>query len=293
MKKNTRSGIPVKFFALCAEGFNMKRFEKTKGFILGILAMLLLVNGITSIAAITPTTKQNIDVYYGYTVYVDGVKFEPTDKNGMIEPFNYGGWIYAPFEHIAKALNKEAYWDADTRSLYLGKRTSEELLQNDAPEQPSTADNEKYGKLSGTLTWQYNKAIGTKPDVGAKAIIIPKNFERTDDMYLLKLDALTLSFNNYGIYSTKSDGYGKYIIDDIPTGDYYILLISQNAYNDLSIREDLIVNFWAQAELKDLFGTDIYSKMENSLKLYKHAFDTITIKEGKETIKSHDFGYSY
>lgn len=98
----------------------MKKFEKTKGFILGILAMLLLFNGMTAIAA-TPTTKKNVDIYYGYTVYVDGVKFEPTDKNGVIEPFNYNGWIYAPFEHIAKALGKEAYWDSETRTLYLGK----------------------------------------------------------------------------------------------------------------------------------------------------------------------------
>lgn len=271
----------------------MKRFEKTKGFIIGVLATLLLFNGMTAIAA-TPTTKKNIDVYYGYTVYVDGIKFEPTDKNGVIEPFSYGGWIYAPFEHIAKALGKEAYWDSETRSLYLGKRAPDELPQNNnSPEQLSTANDEKYGKLSGNLTWQYNKAIGTKPDVGAKAIIIPKNFERTDDMYLLKLDALTLSFNNYGIYSAKADGYGKYIIDDIPIGDYYILLVSQNAHNDLSIREDLIVNFRAQSELKDLFGADIYSKMESSLKLYKHAFDTVTIKEDKETVKSYDFGYSY
>jgi len=104
----------------------MKKIIKAKNFILGFVSCALIVALAMSVfAALPPTTKKNVDVYYGYNVYVDGVKFEPTDKNGVIEPFNYGGWIYAPFEHIAKALGKEAYWDSETRSLYLGKRTPE------------------------------------------------------------------------------------------------------------------------------------------------------------------------
>ncbi|MCL2158084.1 MAG: copper amine oxidase N-terminal domain-containing protein [Oscillospiraceae bacterium] len=97
----------------------MKKSEKAKYFVLGALVMGLVFSFVVPAVAAATTTKKNVDVYYGYTVYVDNVKFEPTDKNGAIEPFNYNGWIYAPFEHIAKALGKSVRWDADTRSLYI------------------------------------------------------------------------------------------------------------------------------------------------------------------------------
>ena len=99
----------------------MKKLIKAKDFILGFVTCALVIALAMGVfAALPPTTKKTVDIYYGYDVYVDGVKFEPSDKNGVIEAFNYGGWIYAPFEHIAKAIGKVAYWDGPNRSLYLG-----------------------------------------------------------------------------------------------------------------------------------------------------------------------------
>ena len=98
--------------------------QRIQGIIIGFLVSALLFSSVITVFALLATTKKNVDIYYGYNVYIDGAKFEPKYKGETIEAFNYGGWIYAPFEHIAKALGKEAYWDADTRSLYLGSMAS-------------------------------------------------------------------------------------------------------------------------------------------------------------------------
>ena len=97
------------------------KFRGARNFILGMLVMASIFGCISAVSA--AANRRNITVEYGYKLYVDGVLFEPTDRHGVIEPMNYNGWIWAPFEHIAKALDKEAYWDGATRSLYLGRRT--------------------------------------------------------------------------------------------------------------------------------------------------------------------------
>jgi len=89
-----------------------------KGFIAGFLVAIILVGSITTVFA--AATQKKIDVFYdNYQIVIDGDKFEATDKSGVIEPFSYNGWIYAPFEHIAKALGKTARWDGNTKTLFL------------------------------------------------------------------------------------------------------------------------------------------------------------------------------
>ena len=96
--------------------------QRIQGIIIGFLVAAILFSGV--VMAAPAITWKTIDVAYAdYKIYVDGVKFESSDKNGVIEPFSYNGWIYAPFEHIAKALGKTAQWDGDTHTLYLGSKT--------------------------------------------------------------------------------------------------------------------------------------------------------------------------
>ena len=86
-----------------------------------MLAMALIFGGISVVSA--ATRRATITVDYGFNVYVDGIRFEPRDRHGIIESFNHNGWIWAPFEHIAVALGKDAHWEAATNSLFLGRRT--------------------------------------------------------------------------------------------------------------------------------------------------------------------------
>jgi len=90
-----------------------------KGIIIGFLLATLIFG--TVVMAAPNVVWKKIDVAYAdYKIYVDGVLFEAKDKNGKIESFSYNGWIYAPFEHIARALGKSVRWDGNTNSLYIG-----------------------------------------------------------------------------------------------------------------------------------------------------------------------------
>ena len=92
--------------------------QRIQTFIVGFLVVAILIGGVAMAAP--ATTWEKIDVAYGnYKIYVDDKLFEAIDKNGAIESFNYNGWIFAPFEHIAKALGKSVKWDGDTNSLYI------------------------------------------------------------------------------------------------------------------------------------------------------------------------------
>ena len=95
--------------------------QRIQGIIIGFLISALLFS--TVVVAAPATMWKKIDVAYGdYKIVIDGVPFEAKDKNGVIESFSYNGWIYAPFEHIARALGKTASWDVETHTLYLGKK---------------------------------------------------------------------------------------------------------------------------------------------------------------------------
>ena len=55
----------------------------------------------------------------------------------------------------------------------------------------NTYGNKGYGNVTGLITWQYNDYVGTKPDVGAKVMLIPLNHKpQEDDNYSMLL------FNN-------------------------------------------------------------------------------------------------
>jgi hypothetical protein len=111
----------------------MKRLHKAKYFISGMIVMAVVFAIVMSVSADfifpagavespynTPTNfKRNIQISYDdYKIYVDGKQFEARDSNGVIMPFAFDGWIYAPFEKIAEALGQKVRWDGSTNSLY-------------------------------------------------------------------------------------------------------------------------------------------------------------------------------
>ena len=119
----------------------MQKLQKAKYFIAGMIVMSIIFTLVVSTYASSvyppgtidsPTntpTKFRRDVrilYDDYKVYIDGELFQATDRNGVIMPFVLDGWIYAPFEHIAKALGQQVRWESSTNSLHItttGQRT--------------------------------------------------------------------------------------------------------------------------------------------------------------------------
>ncbi|MNW46477.1 hypothetical protein D3C74_237730 [compost metagenome] len=143
------------------------------------------------------------------------------------------------------------------------------------------------GNIKGVLTWQYNKFIGTKPDINAKIALIPIDIPNRihDEVFVLTLSSIPNG--NNGIYTSKADGYGNYNIDNVPAGRYYLLFQSKNTNSDMTIDE------YDQDALEPLFGIPSWDRLEVSLKLNKYELREIEIIKDQTLTESHDFGYSY
>gem|GEM_PF-2571812 len=144
---------------------------------------------------------------------------------------------------------------------------------------------EKVGSVTGTVTYKYNNYVGNKPDTDATVILISKKVEALDDSLAL---GSTYDLPE-GCFSTKVDGTGKYLIDNVPVGDYVLLLISKNTNSGISN------NGWLS------FGGFVYYKFtEEGQKtadsfafLHKIKNANITVEADKTLTFSHDFGITY
>ncbi|MCM3789131.1 SH3 domain-containing protein [Domibacillus indicus] len=146
------------------------------------------------------------------------------------------------------------------------------------------------GNLKGTVTWQYNRYIGTKPDVGAKVFLIPMNFDYT------KYSESDLTFYgtigsvpaNSNLHFAKVNGYGQYEISDVPAGKYLAVIVSNNTTRDFN------QPLYIESTLKPLLGAKAYANFKiMNLNLDKHDWTTIEIKQDKTLDYSEDFGYTY
>lgn len=102
----------------------MKRMQKAKYFLSGILCTLMLL-ALTE-PALGALVGKAIQVYTGVNVYVDDVKIEPQDEHGNpVEVFSYNGTTYLPVRALSKAFGKPIQWDGKTLSVYVGKHSSD------------------------------------------------------------------------------------------------------------------------------------------------------------------------
>lgn len=102
----------------------MKRMQKAKYFLSGILCTLMLL-ALTE-PALGALVGKTIQVYTGVNVYVDDVKIEPQDEHGNpVEVFSYNGTTYLPVRALSKAFGKPIQWEGKTLSVYVGKHSSD------------------------------------------------------------------------------------------------------------------------------------------------------------------------
>jgi frataxin-like iron-binding protein CyaY len=152
---------------------------------------------------------------------------------------------------------------------------------------------ESYGSISGSVTWQYNDFIGTKPDTGAYIALIPMDIEELEgkdhDAFSLLLDTK----GEDGIYTIEVDGNGEYVMNDIPAGEYGVLIVSKNTTSGLrfddekawnSIIDGIVSTFLSEEQLENLKTCIGYNSIN---------FNIINIKANKTNIYSHDFGNTY
>ncbi len=142
----------------------------------------------------------------------------------------------------------------------------------------------KTGSVTGTVTYKYNNYVGNKPDTDAKVLLISKSVTSLPDSVALGL----ISSLPDGCYGTKVDGLGKYQFDDIPVGDYYIVIISKNTNSG----SDAGSMYWGFS-VYSMFSKDAQETANNTCWLHKIKSTSITVKEGQTSTFSHDFGLTY
>jgi hypothetical protein len=155
-----------------------------------------------------------------------------------------------------------------------------------------TATPVSTGSIKGNVTWQYNKYIGTKADTGAYVALIPPDNTSLKGIDHKNFSLLMLNTND-GIYTANVDGFGQYVINNVPVGQYQILVVSKNTTSGVRFEN---ADTWETA-VNGLFSSFLSDSELENIKVaigYKsYNTSTVEIKSGQETTYSYDFGYTY
>jgi len=103
--------------------------KEIKGFVTGVVTTAFISAAVFTGFA-EPVEKAINAVYNNIKLYVDGNLVKPKDAKGNdVEPFIYNGTTYLPIRAVSEALGKTVSWDSDTNSVYVGKKSEEELKE--------------------------------------------------------------------------------------------------------------------------------------------------------------------
>ncbi|MBP3313279.1 MAG: hypothetical protein J6K84_01270 [Oscillospiraceae bacterium] len=143
----------------------------------------------------------------------------------------------------------------------------------------------EYGTLTGTITYKYNNYIGHRGDTGAVIFLIPKNTKSLPDGIGLGLT----SYAKDGIFATKAGGNGSYTINQVPAGEYYVVVISNNTNDNPSRVADY--NTWGPTIL--MFSEKGKTNAMTTAKVNKIRHGSVTIYGNRSADYSYDFGITY
>lgn len=149
-----------------------------------------------------------------------------------------------------------------------------------------------FGSVTGNITWQYNKFIGTKADVGAKVYLIPLDYTiRGGGNEDLALCMDTNGKNN--VFYTKVDGMGQYNFTNIPSGNYLLFVKSKNTTSSLRFNNESSWEERIEARFNSILTNDELEKFKTMVGYDSYFTDVIEVKDNQNTVSSHDFGYTY
>lgn len=169
------------------------------------------------------------------------------------------------------------------------KNSASRLACYDSNAKQSDMNKIEVGTVEGTVTWQYNKFVGTKGDNGATVILVRLPVEDTiaklsdSDRDLLGrgLDSGSVYVSADGIYEIKVDGFGKFSKDGILVGRYLTIVTSGST----SPSPDDVYTQSCTSRLKEFF---------NDIRFFRKAYCTsVQIKSGERSQIVHDFGNTY
>ena len=179
--------------------------------------------------------------------------------------------------------------EVDSQGVITAKGVGEAVIKVEAPNGVLSVCNVtvkiKTGKVTGTITYKYNDYVGNKPDTGTIVYLISKSV--TSLPYTVGI-GMTTSLPE-GCYAKKVDGTGSYTFDNMPVGEYYMVLISKNTCdNILQVTEETASRNWGYVySLFDAKGKDDAFHLA---RLYRIRSTSISVKYGEVTTYSYDFG---
>ena len=150
-----------------------------------------------------------------------------------------------------------------------------------------------YGQVKGEITWQYNKALGTRGDNGAYVMLIPINDKVKT--YSNSSAALFISGEyDSGIIVKKCDGYGRFDFgDSVPAGNYKVIIRSNNTTSEASFNNKAGLESELKKEFGRFFSDTDMEKFIVAIGYHKFATGEITVEDGYVNTITHDFGYTY
>ena len=154
----------------------------------------------------------------------------------------------------------------------------------DKKDEPAKAD--IVGGIRGSITWQYNKHVGTRGDNGATIFLLRAPVGNTFaslESYQRKMLAFGIAPTEQPgiLYAIEVDGFGRFERDDIEPGEYLTVVLSENT----------------RPGPKDTYTNDCIERLEkyiDELKFFEKSYcRMISIESNKILSFSHDFGNTY
>jgi hypothetical protein len=181
--------------------------------------------------------------------------------------------------------------DTVNKSAEVKSNTKQSNNSNKTQTVDSNNENTSYGNVKGAITWQYNDFVGTKPDVGATVILIPKKVKRM--LTVKEMNGLVFGHapQDTGIFVATANGYGNFQINNVPSGDYTAIIISAKTrkFSSEPLPSALVTLLNTAMPFSN---TKTLNTLNTQLEFYKSIWKEISVQGNTDTDLSYDFGFT-
>ena len=237
--------------------------------------------------------KKSVSVNVGktVTVWVDTKKVDELVMSSADDKakFDWGDWKGTSCAIRIKgiipgAASLKVYYDKDKSVQDVLKITVKPNVSN------------TYGTVRGNITYHYNSYRGYVPDTNSMVFLIPKNKNAMGSNILYtQFISLSPALLKKYVYSAKVDGNGNYVVNHVPTGQYRIVVVSQNSTAEEYFKASDINAFYSNRGkiFKNVLNDFSAYRLSKTIGMYKWAIGSVNVYRGEQTFFSHAFGYTY
>lgn len=178
--------------------------KKYKGFIAGMLTMLLIVSMASTASATLGKITKELE-YRNIKVSIDGKILDLKDSAGNhVEPFMLDGTNYLPVRALAEALGLNVAWDGKTSTILLNSEKHEEAV----PQEPQQRKNLLFSKEHIRV---YELGINTSDNGGQDVRFLIEN----ESDYVVQINILDVEISGKRAYVQVN---GKFSCPEINPG---------------------------------------------------------------------------